>query len=291
MSSIRVARTFIAVATEGSFAAAANRVALTQAAVGQQMRALESDLRRPLFERQGKAVVLNDAGRELLPSMNKLVALYDQMQATGASPEPMAGEVHLGAVVSAVRQLLQATLSLKARHPALALHLSAAKSMELVARVEAGELDAAIAVREPGQSRPGLAWTTLYEEPMVLLAPRSAGEGNARALLQRLPFIRFDRSQHTGLLVQRTLRRMRVEPDEYLELNAIESIVELVRSGLGVAVLPHLQGGRWTSDTRLRVVEIPKAEVRRIAVVQARDSEQAPVIAAVIRELKVSLRT
>ncbi|MDB5873952.1 MAG: LysR family transcriptional regulator [Ramlibacter sp.] len=290
MSSIRLARTFIAVATEGSFAAAANRVALTQAAVGQQMRALESDLHRPLFERQGKSVVLNEAGRELLPAMRKLVGLYDQMQASAASPEPMSGTVHLGALVSAVRPLIQATLSLKARHPALALHVSAAKSMELAARVEAGELDAAIAVREPGQARPGLTWTPLYDEPMVVLAPRSAGEGGARALLQRLPFIRFDRSQHTGLLVQRMLRRLRVEPEEFLELNAIESIADLVRSGLGVAILPHLQGGRWTADARLRVVDIPKAEVRRVAVVQARDAVHAPVIAAVIRELRSRLQ-
>ncbi|HYF43675.1 MAG TPA: LysR family transcriptional regulator, partial [Ramlibacter sp.] len=50
MSSIRVLKTFLAVADEGSFAGAANRVALTQAAVGQQMRALEAELRRPLFE-------------------------------------------------------------------------------------------------------------------------------------------------------------------------------------------------------------------------------------------------
>ncbi|MES2187508.1 MAG: LysR family transcriptional regulator, partial [Pseudomonadota bacterium] len=44
MSSLRVLRTFIAVAAEGSFTAAAHRVALTQAAVGLQMRSLESDL-------------------------------------------------------------------------------------------------------------------------------------------------------------------------------------------------------------------------------------------------------
>lgn len=290
MSSIRVFKTFIAAASEGSFAAAANRVALTQAAVGQQMRALESDLRRPLFERQGKSVVLSDAGRELLPAMRKLVAMYDQMQAASVSPEPMSGTVHLGAVVSAVRPLIQATLSLKARHPGLVLHVSAAKSMELLARVEAGELEAAVAVREPGQSRPGLAWTTLYEEPMVLLASRSAGEGSARALLQRHPFIRFDRTQHTGYLVQRMLRRLRVEPEEFLELNAIESIVDLVRADLGVAILPNLQGARWPADTRLRVVEIPKAESRRIAVVQARDSAHAPVIGAVVRELRSRLQ-
>ena len=289
MSSIRVLKTFLAVAGEGSFAAAAHRVALTQAAVGQQMRTLEAELRRPLFERQGKAVVLNEAGRELLPGVRQLVAQYDRMQASAPSPEPMTGTVHLGAVVSAVRLLLQATLSLKSRHPALDLHVSAAKSMELLARVEAGELDAAIAVREPGQSRAGLAWTPLYEEPMVLIAPRAAAEGTARALLQRHPFIRFDRSQHTGQLVERTLRRLKARPQDLLELNAIESIVDLVRSGLGVSVLPCLQGARWQSDPRLRMIELPKAEPRRIALVQPRDSAQAPVIAALVREFRARL--
>jgi DNA-binding transcriptional LysR family regulator len=284
MSSIRVLRTFVAVATEGSFAAAANRVALTQAAVGQQMRSLETDLARPLFERHGKSVTLNHAGRELLPSIRKLVALYEQMRALPASPEPMSGTVHLGAIVSAVRPLIQATLALKTRYPALELHVSAAKSTELLAHVESGELDAAVAVREPGTSRPGLAWTALYDEPMVLLAPRSAGDASARVMLQRHPFIRFDRTEHTGQLVERTLRRMRVQPDDFLELNAIESIVDLVRSGLGVSLVPQLQGARWATDPRLRVVEIAKAESRRIAMVQARDSAQAAVIGAVIRE-------
>ncbi|MDB5943792.1 MAG: LysR family transcriptional regulator, partial [Ramlibacter sp.] len=147
MSSIRLLRTFVAVATEGSFAAAAPRVALTQAAVGLQMRNLEAELRRPLFEREGKSIVLNDAGRALLPSVRKLVALYDQMLASAPPAEPMAGTVHLGAVVSAVRPLIQATLALKSRHPGLELHVSAAKSLDLLADVESGALDAAIAVR------------------------------------------------------------------------------------------------------------------------------------------------
>ena len=39
-----------------SFAAAAQRIALTQAAIGLQMRTLEDELRRPLFDRQGRSV-------------------------------------------------------------------------------------------------------------------------------------------------------------------------------------------------------------------------------------------
>src|SRR6266545_3712767 len=101
MSSIRILKTFLSVADQGSFAAAAQRVALTQAAVGQQMRALEADLRRPLFEREGKTVVLSEAGREALPTARKLVALYEQLMARAPASEIVAGTVHLGSVVSA----------------------------------------------------------------------------------------------------------------------------------------------------------------------------------------------
>lgn len=279
MSSIRQMKTFAAVAAEGSFAAAAARVALTQAAVGQQMRALESQLRRPLFERQGKAVVLNDAGRALVPQVRRLLALYEQMLAPAGSTDGMAGTVHLGAIVSAVRPLIQATLALKARHPALEMHVSAAKSIELIGLVASGELDAAIAVREP-QAGAELAWTPLYGEPMVLLASRKLEESNPRTLLQQQPFVRFDPAQHTGRLVERSLKRLRVKPQEFLELNSLESMVELVRSGLGVTVVPLLRDARWHADARLRVIELPRAEERKIALVQRRDSGKAAVVAA-----------
>ena len=284
MSSIRILRTFAAVATEGSFAAAASRVSLTQAAVGQQMRGLEAELRRPLFERQGKAVVLNEDGRALVPQVRRLLVQYEQMLAPAASAGAMAGTVHLGAIVSALRLLLQATLTLKSRHAALELHVSAAKSIELIERVQSGELDAAIVVREPAVGGAELAWTALYGEPMVLLVPRKLEDVPARTVLQTQPFIRFDHSQHTGRLVERTLKRLRVKPQEFLELNALESMVELVRSGLGVAVLPQLRDTRWATEAKLRVIELPQADERKIAMVQRRDGSKSPVIAAVVRE-------
>ena len=244
------------------------------------MRALEGELRRPLFERQGKAVVLNESGRALVPQVRRLLALYEQMLAPSGEEHAMAGTVHLGAIVSAVRPLIQATLALKARHAGLDLHVSAAKSLELIARVQSGELDAAVAVREPGAG-PDLAWTPLYAEPMVLLVPKRLEDASPRALLQSQPFIRFDPSQHTGRLVERSLRRLRVKPQEFLELNALESIAELVRSGLGVSVVPLLRDARWHADARLRVIELPRAEERRIALVQRRDAPKAHIVAAV----------
>ena len=178
-----------------------------------------------------------------------------------------------------------ATLALKARHAALEVHVSAAKSIELVERVKAGALDAAIAVREPGDGAIELQWTPLYTEPMVLLVPRKLEEAPPRALLQAQPFIRFDHTQHTGRLVERTVRRLRAKPQEFLELNTLESIADLVRAGLGVSVVPLLRGARWAADAKLRVIDLPRAEERRVALVQRRDSAKGAILAAVAQRL------
>jgi DNA-binding transcriptional LysR family regulator len=287
MTSIRMLRTFLAVASEGSFTGAADRVALTQAAVGLQMRALEADLKRALFDRTGKSIELSEQGRELLPLARQMVALHEQMRHNPPASAPMEGTAHLGGVVSVLRRLVQATLRLKARHPALDLHVATAKSHVLMAQVVAGELDAAIVVRDFAPFHAALAWTALYREPMVVLAPAGPAERPVRTLVESQPFIRFDRSEHTGQLVERALHRLRVRPQEFLELNAIEAIVDLVRSGLGVTVLPLLHGAGWESDPRLQVLRLPAAAGnRQIALVHARATPRAALIAAVRREFQ-----
>jgi hypothetical protein len=100
MSTIRFLRTFVAVAEHGSFAAAAGQVALTQAAVSLQMRSLEEELRRELFDRSGRVAVLNADGRELLPMARRLLDLYEEMRLPLSGSDAMAGAVAVGAVVS-----------------------------------------------------------------------------------------------------------------------------------------------------------------------------------------------
>jgi DNA-binding transcriptional LysR family regulator len=75
MSTIRFLRTFLAVEKYGSFAAAADCVALTQAALGQQMPAIEEEFRRPLFYRSDRVIKLTQAAHALIPQARKFVAV------------------------------------------------------------------------------------------------------------------------------------------------------------------------------------------------------------------------
>ncbi|SAI39418.1 LysR family transcriptional regulator [Bordetella ansorpii] len=256
MSTIRFMRTFLAVAHHGSFSEAAEQVALTQAAVSFQMRALETELGRELFDRSGRLALLNAAGRELVPEIKHLLDLYDRLRQPRNAPDELAGSVSVGAIVSCMGTLSKVVSRMKRDHPALDVRLFSGKASELAGKVEAGELDAAFIV-EAGRKMASTRWVTLYEEPLVVVAPASARGDDARAVLASHPFLRFDRTQRTGLQIERVLRRLGVSVNEFLELNAIETLVELVRQEVGVTLLPMLIGANWQHSPDLRVLPLP----------------------------------
>ena len=76
---IRELKTFIAVAREGTFAAAGQRIGLTQAAVSAQMQRLEAELGFDLFDRTGRAAHLNKRGQQLLLQAQELLHMYSTL--------------------------------------------------------------------------------------------------------------------------------------------------------------------------------------------------------------------
>ena len=284
MSTIRFLKTFVAVAEHGSFAAAAAQVALTQAAVSLQMRSLEEELRRELFDRSGRVAVLNADGRELLPQARRLLDLFEEMRLPLPGSEVMAGAVAVGAVVSVMGGLSHVVASLKRTYAALDVRLVGAKSIELATMVEGGELDAAFLVE--GMARPSgvLRWTPLYDEPLVAIAAHGSRGDTAREALAANPFLRFDRTQRTGVLVERALRRAHLRTNEFLELNSIEALVELVRQEVGVTVVPLLKRARWHEDEALRILPLQadgEPMVRTIGMLERRDHARAHITEAI----------
>src|SRR6266702_2191849 len=142
MPTIRMLKTFRAVARTGSFAAAADKVALTQAAVSLQMRGLEQALGRQLFDRSARQIVLSRQGHEIRPKVEQILDLLDELEATPAGS--MQGPVAIGAVSLGVARL-------KTAHPGLDVRLLSARSDELTVMVEQGEVDIAAVVARPDQ--------------------------------------------------------------------------------------------------------------------------------------------
>ena len=266
MSSLRTFKTFLAVARLGSFASAGREVGLTPAAVGLRVRALEESLGQPLFERGSRAVMLNAQGRQMVAQIEDLVHRIESL-AEQADPNELGGEVVMGALVSALMgAFADALWSIKRAHPRLNVRLFGGQSSDFAERVARGELDAAVVAQAPRGLPASLLWTPLYSEPMVLIVPRRPGFALPRTpqkIMSEAPFIRFDRQAWTGHLVEEVLRQSGVSARNEMELNSVEAIVELVRQGFGVSVVPRLANVDWDQDGGLRVIRLRGVTVQR----------------------------
>ncbi|GAB2871155.1 LysR family transcriptional regulator [Paraburkholderia jirisanensis] len=281
MPTLRMLRTFRAVARTGSFAAAAERVALTQAAVSLQMRGLEEALGRQLFDRSGRQVMLSRYGQEIWPKVEQILDLLDELGSD--RNDTMVGPVTIGAVVSVIGALSLVVARLKTAHPQLDVRLLSARSDELAAMVEAGDVDiAAVVARADATLADTLKWTTLYSEPLVLIVNNEIADSDPQRILRSHGFLRFDRRVRTGRVVDQALQKAGLSVNEYLELNSIETIVALVRENVGVAVLPLLHRGNWRNDPSLRVLSIANPPMLRTVGMIQRASYDRPAITQAI---------
>ncbi|UQW76440.1 LysR family transcriptional regulator [Pseudomonas avellanae] len=236
---IKELKTLIAVAREGTFAAAGDRIGLTQAAVSAQMQRLEAQLGVELFDRKGRSAQLNRMGQQVLLQGQELVRLYGSLgsSATGSAPNVL---VTIGAIASVQRSFLPDALALfHRRFPQCRTRVIPGLSMDLVNQVDAGEVDLAAIIRPPFSLHSDLRWTTLMREPYRLIVPADIQGDDWAELISSQPFIRYDRSSFGGRQVDRFLRQTHVSLREVCELDELDAIVKLVANGVGVALVPE----------------------------------------------------
>ncbi|GAA5234980.1 LysR family transcriptional regulator [Verticiella sediminum] len=259
---IRELRTLLAVAREGTFARAGAKVGLTQAAVSAQMRRLEEGLGFALFEKHGRAAQLTARGTQVLAQAQELLALYEQLGSAGTA-EAGVTRIQLGAIASIQRTLLPDALARFHReHPNAHTRIVPGVSIDLVNRVDAGELDLAVVIRPPFGLHSDLHWSTLVREPFRLLVPRTTPGADWAELLATQPFVRYERTSFGGRQVERFLRERQLRPHEVCEADELEAIVRLVADGVGVALMPEpVMHGAW--PRRVRALDLGEQTFHR----------------------------
>jgi DNA-binding transcriptional LysR family regulator len=248
---IKELKTLIAVAREGTFAAAGNKIGLTQAAVSAQIQRLEAELGFEIFDRKGRSAHLNRMGHQILLQAQELLRLYDNLGSTTVGL-PASVLVNIGAIASVQRSFLPDALArFHQQCPQCRTRVIPGLSMELVNLVDAGEIDMAAIIRPPFSLQSDLRWTTLALEPYRLIVPRDVPGEDWSELLSSQPFIRYDRSSFGGRQVDRFLRQMHFTLREVCELDELEAIVKLVENGVGVALVPQTANQQeWPAGVR-----------------------------------------
>jgi DNA-binding transcriptional LysR family regulator len=290
MSSIRVLKNFLAISRHKSVAAAAREIGLTAAAAGQQLQQLEADIGVELFDRTKRSMTLNHHGRSLVEPIQEIIARYEALGSNIKSE--LSGTVVLGALVSTLMGAFGSTLNeLKQSYPELEIKLIAGLSNNFLDQVIEGSLDAAIVTESPYTLPQNVQWTELYAEPMVLIHPTAKNKKSysSKNASEDLPFIRFERNTWTGHLVDQTIRSNKLVIKEGMELNSVEAIIELVRQGLGFAIVPKLANIAWETDKQLHISELRGKTIYRKVGLLERKKHSRQNVTQVIKQHFLSL--
>ena len=203
---IKQLRTFSCVAELGSLSKASDTLRVAQPALSRQIKLLEHELRAELFTRNGRGMVLTDAGRLLLARTAGIVRQIDQVrdeiQSAGGPPS---GRVVLG-LVPTVSCVISARLARRTvdKYPGISLCIVESYSGHLMEWLHRGEMDLALIYGPSSDLH--LTVQSLGRDPIVAVGPRVvvgfgsvAGATDPRAALPGI--LRGDLGRDWGLPV------------------------------------------------------------------------------------------
>jgi DNA-binding transcriptional LysR family regulator len=255
---------FVAVAQKLNFSRAAEELHVAQPAISQQIRALEADLSVQLFDRMGRRVALTHAGEALLPHAYAVLAAVETAKnAVRELSQLTHGTTSLGAPPTVSTHLLPGRLTrFRRRYPGLEVTLREAGTESLLKQLEAGLLDLAIVVSDA--LPPKVEAAPFLEEAYVLavglLNPLSKLASVRMVDLAGEAFILFPEGYRLREVTLTACQRAGFQPKVALDGGAMQSALEFVAAGLGVALVPELALG---GTKGIRGVSISDQALRR----------------------------
>lgn len=262
---LRHLRAFVAVSEVLSFSRAADELDIAQPAVSQQIRALEDELGVQVFDRIGKRVTLTEAGRVLLPYARQILSLVETAEnEVREQGELKRGRTSLGAPPTVSTHVLPARLTqFKQQHPGLEVMLREAGTETLLQQIEEGKLDLAIVATDV---LPASVDSVPFLEERYVLAVSAQHPFLGRRQSVRLsdlasePFILFPEGYKLREVTLTACAVAGFEPKVALDGGAMQSALEFVGAGLGVALVPELA---LTDTHGIKSVKIADQELRR----------------------------
>jgi DNA-binding transcriptional LysR family regulator len=241
---LRQLEAFVAVAEEKNFTRAADRLYLAQSGLSATIRSLERELQAPLFSRTTRRVELTPAGAALLTEARRTLASARAATEAVAAVEGLRrGTLTLGIMQAASLFDLPAVLvRYRSAYPGIELKLRHASSAELGRLLGEHTVDVAFTAA-PAESPPDLVSILLARSPLVVVcSAEDALAGRATVDLRALAdtaLVSFPLGWGIRTVSDVAFRSRSIEPHYAFEVNDTQTVLDLIESGLGVALLPE----------------------------------------------------
>jgi len=279
-------RYIVAVAQERNFRRAAERCFVSQPALSLAIQKLEQELGVQLFERSRSEIKLTLVGGRVVEQAARVLdeaAKIRDLANQGANQ--LAGPLRLGVIHTIGPYLLPGLIAaLREIAPNMPLEVEEGTTANLEKQLRNSVLDVVI-VALPF-SLPGVETTNLYDESFVVVVPSNHAWANkekvvATELATEKVLLLNSTHCFSNQVVEACPELSRT--GEVLQGNSLETIRNMVASGLGIAVLPASATSAHNRNPLLRVIPfIEPAPTRRVALAYRKSFSRPAVVTALV---------
>ncbi|HYJ68751.1 MAG TPA: LysR family transcriptional regulator [Nocardioidaceae bacterium] len=273
---LRHLKTMAAIAEEGTFGRAAAQLGYTQSSVSQQIAALEKGIGGPVFDRPGgpRPVRITPLGEVVLAHGRDLLAKAEALADAVERFNAGSGRIDIGTFQSVSNLILPAVVRrLLEEHPGCDIRLSEVEPAD----PQIGDLDLLF---YDGPVEGDAEHVKLLDEQYLLVAGAGAfPDGPVRVkLLDGAPMVAWPPTYHQRWL-ERALASAGAQPRIVFRTTGHETIMSMVRAGIGSAVLPWLalHGSDAHSDDRLSIHQLQPSPAREILLHWPAGRTQSPL--------------
>jgi len=292
-------RCFVAVAEELHFGRAAARLNMTQPPLSRQIQILERVLDVVLLARSNRTVKLTPAGQSFLAEARRLLKLAESAALLAKRvANGKAGSINIGfTATSAYSYVPRLVAACRRELPDVEIALMEMVSGDQLKRLNSGEID--IGLLRPPIPRRGLSAFRVMAEPLIAAVPagHSLARGESVALLDLAgePFIMYapyEARYFHDLLVE-LFSRAGLVPNYVQHLAQIHSMLAMVHSGVGVALVPETAVNLHFSGVALRPLDLPRHRPAELFFVSRDDNDNplVPIVTTLAREIAETSET
>jgi len=231
-----------AIADTGSFTAAGEKLHVSQSAISRQILLLEEELGEPVFHRIGRRIRITPAGESLLQLSHRVFQdLQETVSTISEKRDSLSGTIRLVGGMTVCLYVFPTLLAEVRRvHPHLDLKVTVGSAERSIAMLRSGAGDLGM-ITLPVEATDLVSVPVLQEELLLITYPAhplAKKKSIAPADLDKQDFVLFETGSITRRLVEQFFAREGVDPEVIMETENVEIIKAMVRSGLGISIIP-----------------------------------------------------
>jgi len=232
-----------AVAETGSFTGAGRKLHVSQSAISRQILLLEDELREPLFLRHGRRIRITPAGDALVSLSRRVFSdVKETITLIGESQQVLTGTLRLAGGMTVCLYVFPVLLKEYRRsHPKVDVKLITGNTQRLLQELRSGVADLGFLtfpVNEPDL----VAVPAMDEELLLVTHPTHPLVRHRRVESQdlvRQPFVLFESGSNSRRVIEEFFVKEKIQPQIVMETENVEILKALVRTGMGVTIIPY----------------------------------------------------